>query len=528
MRTLTEMVPMRDGIHLCTNVYLPDADKKYAVILARNPYVLQNDEAQIQRDGANSAEFVNHDFIVVYQHCRGKGSSEGVFYPFCGEREDGLDTIAWIEKQPWCNGDVYLWGGSYLSYVHLSYLDALPASVRGAALAVMCDDPADAFYKGGAYKADLLPIWYTGVCNAVERVEDPAKAYREHWRKRPAADYTKYVFGSVIGQFNDLFLCGRDGAEACPGSFSQAAHASEKVRVPVLFLDGWSEMFFSGMAKMWDRLPAQTRERSAFVVGPWSHGDFVCDYWKYPFTHGNDKNFGRTCMEWFLHLRDGTPLSMVTEGKLNYYHAGKDAWETSDTFPVGKTVKRFFLSPEGLSDSMPAGGQWNYTFDPDDPAEFPGGPNTFCTGEVGHAVQPAPDFRSDVKSFMTEPLSHPLDMAGVVRASLVVGSDCPASMFLCRLSVVAEDGTATLIQDGPCVVDSFQSGQPRRIFCDMGPVCWQILPGQRLRLDVTSSDAHSYRVHTNTQGDWWEQTQARVAHNSVYFGDSVLEIPVND
>ncbi len=522
MRTMTEMIPVRDGIHLCSNIFMPDGEGPFATILLRNPYVITNEPAQIENDRNNSAEMVNAGFAVVYQHCRGKGGSEGEFIPFVGEREDGLDTIAWIEQQPWFDGRLYLWGGSYLCYVLLSFINAAPACVKGAVLGIMSDDVREAMYKGGAFKADILPIWYPSVYHYGQWKMDVREAYEKHWQELPAKNYIQNIYGYDVPRFNEIFLCGPYGPDACPGSFSQATGALKDCKIPVLLLDGWCEMFFQGMEKMWRELPEETRKQSAFICGPWSHGLSVNEGWCYPFTNGNR---GTPTCEWFEYLRDGKPLSTVTLGKLNYYHSGADTWETADDFPQGTATKKYFLSNEGLVDTMPAGGQWNFTFDPKNPASFPGGPNTFCTGETGHAKQPEPDFRPDVKSFMTAPLTEALDMVGNVRAVLTVGSTAPATMFLCRLCVVEENGNATVIQDAPFVVDSFLSGRPKRIICETGPLCWKLLPGQRLRLDVTSSDAHSYRVHTNTQGLWWEQETCKVAKNTVYFGDSVLEIP---
>ncbi len=101
----TEMIAMPDGVKLATDVYLPDVGDKWPCILIRSPYHKKNSKG----DGE---KFAKMGYAVVIQDTRGKFDSEGVFYPFIHEREDGLATIEWIKAQKWYNGKIAGWGGS--------------------------------------------------------------------------------------------------------------------------------------------------------------------------------------------------------------------------------------------------------------------------------------------------------------------------------------------------------------------------------------------------------------------------------
>jgi putative CocE/NonD family hydrolase len=520
------MVPVRDGTKLLTYVTLPgDGTGKYAVLFSRNPYCPppEADEPEVVELEDNAAASLG--FAAVDQHCRGRGGSEGECIPFYNEREDGLDTIAWIERQPWFDGRIYLYGGSYLTYVHLSYMDSLPESVKGASLAVMPTDGSKAFFKNGVYKADVGPIWYLGMYHPWDLIHgDPVKSFNEEWFKYPLNEYPRRVYGYDVPAFCETWKL-RTDPRACPHGFSDAADAMRKCRVPVLLSDGWAEMFFDGMVQMWHELPPETRARSAFILGPWSHDFSIHEDWVYPFVNaGFDHGYD---LQWFCHLRDGTPLSGIEPGKVKYYHVGRGEWRFADDFPDTAPVKPLYLADRGmLAETQPEPGFVTYTFDPADPPSFPGGPNTFCTPATGFAAQPAADFRPDVKSFLSAPLTEDLTLSGKVEMELEVSSTTDGTAFIGRLCCVEANGNATVMQDCPIEVERMTPGEKVMIRGQMGPVCWTLHAGERLRLDIASADAHSYRVHSNYAGDLLTVRETRIADNTVHFGKSRLILPV--
>src|SRR5881396_3780046 len=107
------MVPMRDGIRLATDVYRPRADggaatEKLPTILIRTPYDKGFDPYAL------GPSWGGHGYAVVVQDTRGRYKSEGVWHWLTDDGPDGLDTVDWISRQPWSNGDVGMWGISYL------------------------------------------------------------------------------------------------------------------------------------------------------------------------------------------------------------------------------------------------------------------------------------------------------------------------------------------------------------------------------------------------------------------------------
>ena len=94
-------VPMRDGVRLSVDLYLPEASGPYPVVLIRTPY--DNNGAALIEKGRRLA---NSGYACVIQDCRGRWDSEGTYYAFHQEGKDGYDTQEWVGRQPWSNGKI--------------------------------------------------------------------------------------------------------------------------------------------------------------------------------------------------------------------------------------------------------------------------------------------------------------------------------------------------------------------------------------------------------------------------------------
>ena len=153
------MLEMADGVKIYTYGNVPPEGEKCAIILQRNPYVAE-EPVNMPNFAAENLWNVKNGYVHVCQHCRGCGMSEGDWIPYKTERTDGLALLDWVRKLPFYNGEIFLRGGSYLSSVHLLYLDTNPPDVKGAVLSVQDCNRYNVLYRNGVFKAGLHGGWF--------------------------------------------------------------------------------------------------------------------------------------------------------------------------------------------------------------------------------------------------------------------------------------------------------------------------------------------------------------------------------
>ena len=170
------MVPMRDGVHLATDIYRPAADGQpvegdWPAILFRIPYD-KSRPSQVRE----AEYFARHGYIYVAQDTRGRFASEGVYRPFHREdgQNDGYDAVEWIAEQPWSNGKIGTVGVSYGGLTQLTLGSANPPSLDAQFIRVTQGNSyKSGFYHGGAFRLRRV-AWLVGhAADGQEASRDP-------------------------------------------------------------------------------------------------------------------------------------------------------------------------------------------------------------------------------------------------------------------------------------------------------------------------------------------------------------------
>ncbi len=148
---------MRDGVILRADVYRPKADGQFPVLLQRTPY-----------DKRNSADFAykaaTHGFVAIVQDVRGRYTSDGEWYTFKHESNDGYDTVEWAAALPYSNGKVGMWGGSYVGATQMLTAIAHPPHLAGICPVVTASNYHDGWtYQGGAFEQWFNQSWTSGL-----------------------------------------------------------------------------------------------------------------------------------------------------------------------------------------------------------------------------------------------------------------------------------------------------------------------------------------------------------------------------
>jgi putative CocE/NonD family hydrolase len=281
------MVPMRDGVRLATDVYRPAKDGRplpgrFPVILERTPYgktVVSRSELSVADPKAKSrAEvarfFVSKGFVVIYQDCRGRYSSEGQFVKYLSDGADGYDCCAWIVKQPWCDGKIGTMGLSYAAHTQGALGCANPPGV--AAMFLDSGGFSNAYQggirQGGAFELKQVTWAYNAAFDSPALVKDPLKAAalkaidikgwfaRMPWKRghsplTPAPEYESYIFDQwEHGNFDDYWKQMGIYAQGFYDQFSDA---------PMTHMSAWYDPIPARRPKTTSASPNARRDRCA-------------------------------------------------------------------------------------------------------------------------------------------------------------------------------------------------------------------------------------------------------------------------
>lgn len=543
------MVPMRDGVRLMTRVLLPEGEGPWPVIVSRNPYTPVNDEKYMFL-----AIFllIEYGYAVVYQQVRGVYASEGQWYPFEREREDGIELLKWTAAQEWCDGRIGSYGGSYLGHVQMCLADELIPEVRSMYTLVWGDDPYGSFYENGMFKEGTWTLWATQMMNPRSRedlsIPDMA-AYEKAIEIRPHCQIPQKICGVDAPWYqNWIHSNGRGDEYWNSGCWGKYASIAEKIKVPVLMQTGWYDIFFDSTVSAFHDLSEETRNKSRLIIGPWHHGNTTGGGLPCP----NENRFGtfqvRLALEWFDATIKGRG-TVENRGLVTAYDVGAGCWR--DFYSAISSDRKLTLYagaeasgiPQAMSlSSAPASeGKLSFIYDPNDPVPSRGGklltnyndPQKPCECSV---EQQKIGERSDVLSFVSHPFEKGLCLMGEAKVKLSVSSDAADTAFTVKLMELRRDGKAYNIRDaistlayryGDDKAVAYTAGDIVELRIDLGELLWTLSPDSCIRLDISSSNFPAFHVHPNKAGCWADQTEYAVARQTVFFGEKATSITLS-
>ena len=514
--TQTVSVPMRDGVRLVADVYRDAAVDKAHVVLMRTPYDRTKAKAIAER-------FAGAGYVFIAQDCRGTRASEGVMAPYNNEGQDGYDTIEWIGRQPWCAGRVGMMGGSYVGAVQWQAAVEHPPGLAAIAPQATWSSFYRNIYLGGAVRLSLISGWIAG------NTPKPAGAMPADMNtallRLPLSDVDEAIGWPM--PWLDAFLTHPE-----PDGFWTRLDLTPHLpalELPVLHVVGYHDFFSRESVDNFVVMRTQardpeTRRRQRLVLGPWDHGSVLK-------SKVADVDFGAAAavdvtnlqIDWFdRYLKQDAAAQAKPFPPVRYFSMGDNVWHDAESWPPAGVVEtRFFLRSDGKANTRGGTGRLAreaatveepadaFRADPVDPA--PSCPVTEArplkAAVWGPVDQSATEDRSDVLVYTSEPLAAPLSFAGNVRARLHVSADTPDADWAVKLVDVHPDGFAPHVARGILrgryrrsllAPELMQPGSVYEIEVDLGPVAATILPGHRLRVDVSGADFPLYDRNPNT------------------------------
>lgn len=462
------MVPMRDGVKLATEVFLPSEKGRWPVVLQRTPYGRLGAARQMLSLG------LKRGYACVAQDMRGLHGSKGRFNFFYDDLEDGHDTVAWIARQPWCNGKVGAAGGSGPGIAAKLAMISNPPALKAVATVVAASSPyLHAAYHGGVLRANMHDKWLRQRGVEVKEWPKPRTlafdAEQRALTLPPNAAKNDVALYDVAGWY-DIFL------QSALDDF-MALRPKGKVHVRIgAFGHGW----LGGL-----RYPAGARGK--VELAEW------LDYWLKGERNG---------------VTDRPPLIYYLMGDTKNASAPGNVWKQTDTWPIPHKPTSFYMTRTGLLQrAKPADPQASltYRYDPKAPVPTIGGANLMLP--KGPMDQRPLRKRKDILRFQTGVLTRPLEITGRVLVHLHVSTDVADTTFMAKLIDVYPDGQEALVLDSAVMARYWQGlDKPAplekhkvyRLAIDLWSTALVFGKGHRIAVHVASSNSPRYEVHPNS------------------------------
>jgi putative CocE/NonD family hydrolase len=551
--------PMRDGTVLKCDVYLPDGDGPWPVLLERTPY---NKESSSEIALGSPDVYPAAGFAVAIQDVRGRFKSGGDFYPFrddgWGPNRDGYDSVEWLATQPWCDGKVGTIGGSYSGVTQYRMLPTRPPHLVAQFVRESSSDyHREWVYREGAFELGFALHWALRV--TLSNLDHPSmaagrpdlaalrarlqaadKEAATWFRQRPQHPHP--LLTGLSDWYNDWLA--HPDEDAYWWDTTIALHHHE-IDTPVWHLGGWFDSFLRGTLVNYAGIAARNPHQK-LIVGPWIHGPTNIDkqvVGEIDYGPSARVDVHELRLKWFEHWLRGAANGVMDEPPVRVFTMGSNRWQSLDDWPPKDArAERWYLHGDGaLAPSLPPAvdAPKSYLFDPDDPVTaYGGGWLSYNQDRTGGYDQRPIEGRADLLLYTSDALERDLEVTGPITATLSVMSSAPDTDFVVRLCDVHPDGLSRIVADGVLRAryrDSLQRPKPlmpnqvTELTVDLWASSNLFRAGHRLRVHVTSSCWPRWDTNLNTGGPAFGEAKAQVALNTVFhdaFRPSYVTLPI--
>lgn len=502
----------RDGIQLDADIYRPEGEGTYPVLLMRQPYGRSIASTVVY---AHPSWYAAQGYIVVIQDVRGRGTSKGSFYPFRAEAEDGFDTVNWAATLPGSNGSVGMYGFSYQGMTQLYAASTRPAALKTLCPAMMPYDLyADAAYQGGAFRFQGNLGWAFQLETEGARLRGDANAHQALFkasRSLPLYDPIPVKPG-VLQQYapQSYYFDWLEHPE--PDSYWQKLSPHlEAVDLPMLHIAGWFDSYLTGNLRLYREMSARSRNPQYLIIGPWPHIPWGRKVGAVDFGPAAVNCIDRLQVRWFDHFLKGKDTGILDEPAVQLFEMGSNQWKGFEAWPAPEP-KAFYLYSTGLAAMSEAEGTLNtepaahpqadtFVHDPWRPVPALGGHLAYPPGPQERS---ALDCRTDVLTYTTPPLDSELLLVGEISLEVYAEADSPSFDLCAVISQVKPDGQVYNFTQGYRRIRNLHgpdSSLPRPtppILLDCQPTCIRIPQGHALRLSLSAACFPAYPVNTGT------------------------------
>lgn len=517
----------RDGVRLDADVYYPEAEGEFPVLLMRQPYGRAIASTVVY---AHPTWYAAHGYIVVIQDVRGRGTSEGEFRLFEAEIEDGFDTVNWAASLPRSNGCVGMYGFSYQGMTQLYAAIARPPALKTICPAMLAADLySDWAYEGGAFCLFANLGWAIQLAAETARLkgDEPAfLALSNASKSLPFGDSipARPKLIQQFAQYDAFYQAWLDHPDRNDPYWKALSPNLSDLDLPMLHIGGWFDTYMRGTLHLYQAMTAQSSALQHLLVGVWAHLPWGRKVGAVDFGADAVSCVDRAQLRWFDHFLKGIDSDLPNEPPLRLFEMGTNQWRSFSTFPSTQTS--FYLQSSGLAAIDSRDGRLSIQRSaPSTSCQIVHDPWRPVPALGGHASSPCGMFdrssiddRTDVLTYTSAPLEDDLHLAGEILVELYCTADQPSFDLCAVLSEVKPNGAVMNFSQGYRRVDALEN--PHRIA--LQPTCICIPPGSALRLSLSGACFPAYPVNPGT-GKLPGETRAidaRIITISVHSGES--------
>lgn len=485
---------MRDGVELSANLWRPmprEPGETFPAILEMIPY--RKDDWRYNGDAARMTYLAQRGYVGCRLDVRGTGSSQGLALDEYSEAEtqDGVEAVAWLAAQPWCNGRVGMWGISYGGFTAIQVAMRRPPALKAIAPMYATDDryTDDVHYLGGCLTASELAQYAVSMVamNALPpRLEYAGPDWAAQWQAR--LEQTPPW----------LIRWLREQTDGPYWRHSSLAPDYGRITCAVLHFGGWSDSYTNPVLRMQARCANAPRK---FILGPWVH-DYPDS--AYP---GPNIDWLHEMTRFFDYWLKGLDNGVMAEPDVRVFRAEytppeafpkswNGAWLAYPAYPIPGAQTQVLYLGAGRLTPQPPSTNLSIRY-PHRPTWGTAGP--LCSGGGGAPNGLARDLRPDealCPTFTSEPLDAPLDVIGFPEVVLHLSCTAPVATAVVRLSDVHPDGTSALVSWGVLNLthraghtdpQPLTPGEIYEVKITLKAAGYRFLAGHRLRLAVASA-----------------------------------------
>ncbi|HSW57529.1 MAG TPA: CocE/NonD family hydrolase [Dehalococcoidales bacterium] len=547
---------MRDGTILYADVYRPDQPAKFPAILTRLPYN-KNISFPAGSGYMNPIRYARAGYAVVVQDVRGTGASEGQANFWHQESEDGYDSVEWLAAQPWCDGQVGMFGFSYFGHTQLT-----AAVTRPAHLKAICPSQtysvAHSFpfsLRGDKFRFQIHPIWSLMISNlALLRSQaDPA-------RTRTLANTLMKLVDNIKEQYSFLPLKDAPAAKLIDSMGMMPSYADillhkddeawwqelagplplEKINVPAYHIAGWYDVdTLPGVIQTYQRIIENSesevaRSNQKLIIGPWIHtAEMLSKVGELEFgmsASGAVVDMAGLHIRWFDRWLKELDNGISAEPPVRIFVMGENRWRFENEWPLARTrYTPYYFHSRGRANSQFGDGLLNtlppdeepfdsYLYDPRHPVP---------SQEMGMGAfnQQAVEERPYVLVYTSAVLQTDLEVTGPVVISLFAATSAVDTDFSAKLVDVWPDGKAYNVAEGIIRAGYRESGrelkpvepgQINQYNLSLGATSNVFKSGHRIRVEISSSDFPKWDRNLNTGHPIGQDAQIQLALQSIF------------